>query len=162
MWHRVLHTARRVTGHQVTGHLVTGHLDRRTEPPATSHRRPPTEHRAMGHRGLPTGLPHTMGPPDHCTPHRQSMSSGNTPTHPLMRQNTCRGHLPPSPTTVAVVASSISATVGGDTAIEAAPREPVRSVQTSAVCLSPPVPALRTPEPFNRVVPARTKAPTRR
>ena len=32
MWHRVLHTARRVTGHQ-----VTGHLDRTTEPPATSH-----------------------------------------------------------------------------------------------------------------------------
>jgi hypothetical protein len=149
MWHRVLHTARRVMGRRVMERQVTEHLDRRTEHPATWHRRPPTERRAMGHRGLPTGLLPTMGLLDQCTPHRPSMSSKNTATHPIMRQSTCRGHLSPSRTTVVVAASSIAATVDGHTAIEAAPCEQGRFKYTRPPVL---VPALRTPEPSDWVL----------
>jgi hypothetical protein len=123
MWHRELHTAHRVMGHQATARLATGRLDRLMERRATEHKGLVT-----GHKGLVTGLLPTTGPPARCTAHRQSMSSASTPTHPHMWANTCRGHLRQSPTAVAVVASSISATVGGPTAIEAAPRERKRAV----------------------------------
>ncbi len=103
------------TGYGAPGY-ITGRLD------------PLTEHPATGHRGLPTGHLPIMERPDRCMPRRQSMSSGSTPTHPLMPVNTCRGHPPRSPTTVAAVASSIWATVGGHTAIEATPRERERAV----------------------------------
>ena len=94
----------------------------------------------MWRRAPLTGLRPITEPPDLRTPHRRSMSSESRPIHPLMRQNTCRGHLPPSPTTVPVVASSISATVGGDTAIEAAPRETrLRARRRRPGCLRPDV-----------------------
>jgi hypothetical protein len=115
MWHRVPDTGRQVTGHRVMGLRV-----QRTDQRVLSHRRLHMEHRAMCPRDPITRLLCFTGLQGQHAPHHQSTSSETEPTHPLMRQNTCRGHPPRYPITAAVVASSISATVGGNIAIEAA------------------------------------------
>jgi hypothetical protein len=110
MWRLVPHTE-----HQDTVGRDT--VDRDTVDRDTVDR--DTVDRDTGHPGPLTEPLRTTEPLDQHTPHRQHTSSRSRSTHPLMRQNMYRGRPPLYLTTVVVVASSISAMAGGDTAIEA-------------------------------------------